>query len=1045
MSDKERKIEQRFSSAGTTLVWFTSLLIAGMLTQVQFALGIDSNRPLTQALLRKWQVQQGLPRAALFSIRQSADGFIWLGTQSGLYRFDGVSFSSAKELKSVVGKDTSLLSEAWIQDLCEDNFGGLWVGTDEKGLIRLNEGRATLFDTSTGMPSDQIRCLFRDQAGNIWIGTSKGPVKWDGKRLQFKPFQSSAGDFDCLAIGQTTDGQLWFAAPEMQIQVWNERKLERRFIRAFPAENSINALLGSRDGKLWVGTTAGIVCISGQQEETFTQEQGLANDWVNCLRESRDASIWVGTKDGLSRFRSVTSNESIPAHAIFESFRSRDGLSQSTVFTICEDHEGSMWVGTKNGLNQMLDRRTIPFTTSEGLPSNDMGPILQDRSGKIWVGTLDAGLTLFDEERFLGSFSEESGLPSDQIISLAEGHSGDLWVGTERGLCRMNSGQVVDHFTALRGLPSDVVNCICQSPSGVLWAGTKAGLVQLEGDRFVLPENGTRPEFRQSITALYQFGEKSLIVATRDGHVYRYDGKSVVQLPTGEIPPCIVDAIYEDQDGLLWIGTRGFGAIMIDKDRHVRFTTKQGLYDDDIFGIVADNEGRLWMACSRGLFFVDKNELRTYSAGRQLKIKSTQFSPTDAQRTIECQSGVQPTLCKTQSGRIWFATTHGVIVIDPVRMQRSLPLPSVVVESVRVNGQTIRPTAIGRLPPGQTNLDFRYAALSFASPTRINFRYKLEGFDENWIDAGSRREAFYTNLPPGVYRFRVSAANPESPWSESRSLVEFELTPYFYQTQWFIPLLLSLIAVTGWISFRFRVRQIKLQLRAVLAERVRIARELHDTLLQGFSGVTMQLQALASRLRHSPERLVLEDIIHDAGNCLREARRSVAGLRNSPETGSTSGFVDAIRQSAVQLTEAHDIRLVLHLKNCPHQFTPDVEYHLLKIMQEAVTNSVKHAHARRIDITLSPGEYFLDLQVTDDGQGFHEQLGIPDLPGHYGLIGMHERAKQIRGELTINSKPAAGTTVTIRVPFAQPASSDHESKLHPHESDAINARSETVS
>ncbi len=451
-------------------------------------------------------------------------------------------------------------------------------------------------------------------------------------------------------------------------------------------------------------------------------------------------------------------------------------------------------------------------------------------------------------------------------------------------------------------------------------------------------------------------------------------------------------------------------------DKFHRFTVKDGLYDDEVFGIVSDNEDRLWMACSRGIFFVSRAELLKFAAGEIARLTSTPFSPTDAQRTIACQAGVEPAVWKMQDGRIWFSTDHGVIIIDPAHMRRILPPPPVHVEEVQVNGQEVNLDRNPELPPGRTNLYFRYTALSFASPSRITFRHQLEGFDKSWVEAGTRREAFYTNLPPGSYRFRVSAANLDGTWNEAAHVVPLTLHPYFYQTRWFFPLIAGLAALAGGIAFRLRVLQVKSRLNAVLAERSRIARELHDTLIQGFSGVTMQMQALAARLRLSPDRKTLDEIIQDAGHCLREARRSVGGLRSTP--GKSTGLADAVGQAARQLTETRDVRLSLRLEESPQPIPVDVEYNLLRIAQEAITNVVKHSRARTIEVSLDCTPQQLRLTVHDDGVGFAVESCEHAPPGHYGLIGMRERASQINADLQLQSQPGKGTTVRLELALA---------------------------
>jgi signal transduction histidine kinase len=369
-----------------------------------------------------------------------------------------------------------------------------------------------------------------------------------------------------------------------------------------------------------------------------------------------------------------------------------------------------------------------------------------------------------------------------------------------------------------------------------------------------------------------------------------------------------------------------------------------------------------------------------------------------------------------QDGRVWFSTIRGFMMIDPERATRPLPRAPVVIEEMRVNGQETDPHRVKQLQPGQNNLEFHYTALSFVSPSRIRFYYRLEGFDKDWIDAGKRREAFYTNLRPGSYRFFVKATNADGSSNEAVEPIAFVLQPYYYQRQWFWPLVVAGFVGLSGLGYRLRIRQVKDRLEAVLAERSRIARELHDTLIQGFSGVTMQMQALAARLQKSPERETLTDIIHDAGGCLSEARRSVAGLRN-PEAQET-GLAAAIAQTARQLTETADIRLRLRLEPVAAAIDSDVEYNLLRIVQEAIANAIKHAAPSVVEVALRRDGLRLKITIRDDGVGFDAEETLEHVrPGHYGLVGMRERAVQIGAEASWQSAPKQGTTVVLTLPL----------------------------
>jgi len=376
---------------------------------------------------------------------------------------------------------------------------------------------------------------------------------------------------------------------------------------------------------------------------------------------------------------------------------------------------------------------------------------------------------------------------------------------------------------------------------------------------------------------------------------------------------------------------------------------------------------------------------------------------------------VQPAVWRMRSGLMWFSTIRGVIVLDPEHLQRNVPPPPVVIEDPIVNGESQSAASIGNLAPGQKNLEFNYTGLSFLAPTRLTFRYKLEGYDKNWIDAGTRRQAFYTNLPPRTFHFRVTACNvADDQCNETGSAVTFTLAPLYYQRVWFAPLMLALAALAGWLIYQIRIRRLRERYDLIVAERSRIARELHDTLIQGFSGITMAMQALAARLRPSEERARLQDIIQDAASCLRETRRSVAGLRAA--RAAASGLAASIEQAARQITETKNVRLKFKLEPEPPNLPAEFEYNLLRIATEAVVNAVKHSGARTIEVRLKRDPGGILLAVADDGAGCEPSEHAHRKPGHYGLIGMRERAAQIGAEFSFDSEPGRGTIVTVLAP-----------------------------
>ena len=950
-------------------------------------------------------MQTGLPQATIFSIQQTHDGYLWLGTQRGLVRFDGVRFTMPDSSNAVS------LQSTWVRSLLEDEQHSLWIGTSDMGLIRLRDGVMTPYSLREALPSTSIHCLAPGVRGEFWVCTASGLVRAAGGKFVTYGTEQGLSTNNIRGACETPDGKLWSGGDSAELNVWDGARFTRHRLASLPKNATVRAMLCASDGAIWIGATSGLIRLMNGKERRFTKSDGLADDWVDALAEGGGGSLWIGTKNGFSR---VLNGE-------IESFRAKDGLSQSTVYALHEDREGSLWVGTKHGLDQFFDGRTIPFTANEGLPSNDTGPVFQDRSGNIWVGTLGAGLGKFNGRGF-SVLTTRQGLVSNTIRALAEDAEGNLWVGTDAGLNRFRNGLVDRTYTTQDGLPGNAIRCLFRDRHGQLWAGTRSGAAVFRPGRFV------RGSGQAAILALGEDGAGRLFAATEGGGLEIDAGRKLQPAQPNSGLPRDVDALYKDREGLLWMGTLGGGLRLLKDGKVFTFWMRDGLFDDDIYGIASDSRDRLWMACSNGIFSVNRSDLLKFAAGSISKFSSTPYIPTDALRTIECKPGVQPAVWRMRDGALWFSTIRGVIVLDPSHLDRKLSPPPVVIEEVTVNGRQEDPSRIESMLPGQKNLEFRYTGLSYYAPSRLTFRYKLDGFDRDWTQAGSRREALYTNLPPGKYVFRVTACNVDGTCDQTGSSVAFSLAPEYYQRAWFFPLCAAIIAACVWIAYRLRIRDYKAQFDMILGERSRIARELHDTLIQGFSGVTMEMQALCAKLSSPEEKRTLQEIVQDAAKSLREARRSVAGLRAAP--GSQSGLGAAIAAAARQITEAKDIRLKLKLERSPSGLPAEVEYNLLRIAQEAVSNAVKHSGAGTIEVTLQSTPALVSLTVQDDGSGFALVAGAAS-PGHYGLIGMKERAVHIGAAFEIDGEPGRGTMIRVSLPARKAGAGASVSVVHP--------------
>jgi ligand-binding sensor domain-containing protein/signal transduction histidine kinase len=986
------KVQLRAAKLLMLVAFFCSILFC----QQTFAL--DPSRSLTQYLHRIWQSQQGLPPATIFSIEQTSDGYLWLGTQFGLIRFDGLRFVEMNKFYDVS------LEKKWIVQILEDDDHALWIATKNDGLYKITDGIAIHFAHENGLPSDHLNGLLLDKKKQLWIATDNGLARIVNEKVEGFQSQneSSIAKGNINGLAESPDGAIWVLADGNQVLVSNGDRFELKKLASLNERSIITSILASRDGAVWIGTSTGLIHVMQSEEQLFTQSDGLVNDYVLTLMQSDSDAIWIGTKGGVCRKNTSGA----------KGFSSRDDLSQNSVYSIHEDREGSIWIGTKYGLNQFADRRIIPFTTNEGLPTNETGPVLQDDSGNIWIGTFGGGLSRYADSRFT-TMTTSDGLASNTIFALAEAGHDTLWVGTDRGLSRMAKDRTVTNYSVKEGLPADSIYCLFRDRKDKLWVGTSKGLASFEGDHFVATDASSGLP-AAPVLAISQPQNKGIIVATENQGVFLEKDGKFERLQSGDLATTPVDAFFQDADGMIWIGTRGAGLRLYDGEHVYSYTIKDGIYDDDIYGITADDEDRLWMACSKGIFSVRRTDLRHMAAGIKTSLVSEPFSPTESQRTIECRAGVQPAVCKMDDGKIWFTTIRGMIVIDTHHLQRKIPPVPVVIEDVIIDGKFIPAKEVLNLEPDESSLIFRYTALSFLSPARLTFKHKLDGFDTDWVEAGSRREAFYTNLPPGDYQFHVMASGIGGSQSEAATPITIHLAPHFYQTHWFWPVVGFAVFGAIFFLYRLRVRAIREQLDAIANERGRIARELHDTLMQGFSGVTMEMQALSTQLSEPTEREAMQEIITDATKCLRDARHTVAGLRHSTE--KNVDFPNKLIDAARQIVDEKQFQLRLRVQSSIPSLSAETEYNLLRIAQESLSNAVKHSRATTITAALEHDRKNVKLAIIDDGVGFDVQ-NDNEQRERFGIVGMRERAVQMNAEFQIKSSAGNGTEIKVIVPL----------------------------
>ena len=954
------------------------------------AVALDPARSLQELGHQTWLSENGLPQNTVQALTQTRDGYIWIGTQAGLARFDGVKFDVFDK------RNTPEFKSNDIRSLFEDSNGALWVGTSF-GLVRWQNQRFATFTTNEGLPDNNVGPIAEDREGNLWIATSDALAIYRGGN--FKTVSAPNGIRELLV---TADGAVVVAGSN-GVETFKNGALVFSDTPEDLRPKGVTAIAQDSIGGFWYGATDGLWEIRDGKRTIRSTNEGLPVGRINCLRFDREGTLWIGTSNGLARLR----NNQI------ESITAANGLSSNLVLSILEDREGSVWVGTEaGGLNLLKNKKFTTFTSKDGLSSDLVKAIYQARDGAVWIGTNGAGLTCLKNGK-VSTFTTREGLASDTVLSLAGDDSGQLWIGTPDGLNLYHNGKFRT-FTFADGLSNDLVRSVFVDRGGDLWVGTRAGLNRFHNNQFDVytTKDGLANDF---IGTLYQDSKGNLWIGTLGGLSRFAYGKFKTFRTSDGLSSDIVTSLTEDAAGDLWIGTNGGGLNRLRGDKFVSFTSRDGLPDDVIYRVLEDGLQHLWCASNKGIFRVDKQELNAFADKQITRLSPALYGTADGMLTRECSGGGHPAGWKMSDGKLWFATIKGVASVDPNHLAvNSLP-PPIVIEQVRIDDQAASTQAPIKVAAGSTRFDFYYTAPSFIAPENVRFRYKLEGFDRDWVDGGNRRVAYYTNLRPGNYKFRVIAANNDGVWNQEGATLEFYLQPRFYQTYWFYALLVLALAAIVWQLYRLRLRRMSSEFGVVLAERNRIAREIHDNLAQDILGISVQLELVARVMPAAAEkaREYLDRARILARNSMTEARRYVWDLRS--QDLETQDLPTAINQTARRLTRESQIQAEVQVTGTFRPLAPSIETNLLRIAQEAVNNSVKHADAKRIMIDLHFDPEAVQLRIRDDGRGFDPQAR--KLDEHFGLLGMRERAQQIDGEFAIRSGTDSGTEVVVNVPL----------------------------
>jgi signal transduction histidine kinase/ligand-binding sensor domain-containing protein len=970
------------------------------------AVALDPSRQISQYAHTAWRIQDGVFSGTPHAITQTTDGYLWIGTEDGLVRFDGVRFvpwiaPDGKRLPSpriyslLGGSDGSLwigtriglarwkneelvdysTTPGFVEAIMQDSKGTVWMTRsqvhDDKGpLCEVTDSALHCYGAADGVPFPYAQPLARDDLGNLWIGSSLGLCR--GKPGSFTNYfpqalQQAKGLSGVSAIAAGKDAVLWVgmerSGPGLGLQqlvrgAWKGVVLPGMDGTAL----EVTSLVTDRNGALWIGTTnQGIYRIYGINADHFSGADGLSSDSVNGFYQDREGNLWVITSRGIDRFHDTR----------VTSFSIREGLTAENVGSVLASRDGTVWIGNVRALNVLRHGKLSAMGKSNGLPGRLVTSLFEDHAGQLWAG-VDGQLTVYQDGRFR-LINKPNGSPIGVITEITEDVEHDTWA-------RISTGEIFrihDFRVREEALPPHAPrsSSLAADPKGGIWLG------------FI------------------------------NGDVGRYRKDHLEIFPTihgGNSGP--VRNLLVDSDGSTWAAS-GAGLTRWKNGKAMTLTSRNGLPCDSIFAVVKDDLGSLWLDAQCGFVVIPVAELEKWWEQPDVKVKLKTFDVFDG-----VQAGLtnfRPEVSKSPDGKLWFANDSVLQMVDPAHLGGNEIPPPVRVEQVIADRKNYAPQDNLRLPPLTRDIEIDYTALSFAVPQKVSFRYKLEGHDADWQDPQTRRQAFYSDLPPGNYRFRVIASNNDGVWNNVGATQALTVLPAFYQTTWFRLLCFVIVAGILWLLYELRLRQVAGHMQARLEERLeereRIARDLHDTLLQGFLSAYMQLDVANDRLpADSPAKPLVQRVLDLMKQVSEEGRSTIRSLR-SPQTAcdGLEEKLSGIREE-FPLQEQVDFRVIVEGK--PVALHPVIREEVYRIAREAVINAFRHSQASKIEVNIKYAVRSLRIVVRDDGCGVDPQVLRSGREGHWGLSNMRERAEKIGARFGVRTRSSAGTEVALSVP-----------------------------
>ncbi len=971
--------------------------------------------------VRSWQAEQGLPQNKVTAIVQDHDGYLWVGTYSGLARFDGVRFTTFDEnntpaLRSSritslfetadgvlwIGDESGQITQykdgqfktvefhpAWsggkIYDITSDGSGDVWLLNESGQLARVSDGR--VLTPEAGSVAKLID-MARSTVGKIWVAREGRVSVLDQGRVHAPHVEwADSGAYPYVqGIGASRDGGLWVAS-DGRIRKWKDDQWVEDLGNAPWGGSPVTRLLETRNGVLAAGTADGglFLMFPGLNEKPlhFDHASGFPSDWITSVYEDREGNLWVGTGGGGLVILRPNNIEAVSPP---------DQWQGRAVLSVCPGQEGALWIGTEGaGLYRLQDGNWTNFATAQGIRNTYVWSLAEDTEGRLWAGTWGGGLFMRNDDHF--EYAPGMTNVNMPMPALLKARDGGLWIGTAIGLLRYEAGRT-NWFSASDGQPLRDVRTVAEDNQGAVWFG-------MAGDGLACLKNHLIGQFR-----------------TTDG-----------------LSSDFIECLHFDKEGVLWIGTFGGGLDRLKNGHFAVINRKQGLPNSVIGDIEEDDRGFFWMSSHDGIIRVSEAELNRCADGAINEIHCQAYGINDGMPTIECSEGLQPAGCKTPDGRLWFPTSKGLVAVNPLDVETNLLPPPVQIETMQVDDRPVAQVTSGepiKVPPGRHRFEFQYTGLSFVDPEKVQFKCRLNGFEPDWINTGTKRTYNYNYIPPGNYSFQVIACNNDGVWNENGASIAFSVQPYFWQTLWFrILAWVAIITASGglvWFDTRRRMRRKLERLewqRAVEHERARIAHDIHDDLGAHLTRISMLSESARAELDNPELAMAGLDQIYDTARGLTRAMDEIVWAVN-PRHDTLEGLASYLEKFAQDLLAAAGIRcrLDMPMELPDWRLTADVRHNLFLAFKEALHNVVKHSGATETSIRLATGATSFELIVEDNGCGFApgatRKTLLDDsirLSTGNGLENIRRRLAEIHGICSIESVPGRGTKVIFSMPL----------------------------